>query len=77
MRTTVDLDDNVLAAAREIAKLSGETLGSVLSDLARRGLQPASQARIEKRLGIPVLVHGPSPLPVTLDLVRQILDSSE
>jgi len=77
MRTTVDLDDDVLTTAREISRLSGESLGRVLSALARRGFQPSSQPRIEEKLGIPVLVHESSPIPVTPDLVRQLLDSNE
>ncbi len=76
MRTTVDIDDDVLKAARQAARLSGQSLGRVLSDLARRGLQP-SELRVEERQGIPVLVHREKPLPVTPDLVREILESTE
>jgi len=75
MRTTVDLADDVLAAAKEIARLRGDGLGRVLSDLARRGLQPSSALKMEEQDGIPVFVHDPSPIPVTPDLIRQILDS--
>lgn len=77
MRTTVDLDEDVLATAREISRLSGKRLGDVLSDLARRGLQPSGEPKIEEKLGIPVLLHESSPIPVTPDLVRQLLDSHE
>ena len=38
MRTTVDIDDDVLLAARALARLEAKTVGSVLSELARRGL---------------------------------------
>jgi hypothetical protein len=42
MRTTLDLDDDVLASAKEIARREGKTAGQVLSELARRALtQPA------------------------------------
>ena len=77
MRTTVDIDDDVLAAAREISRLRRDGLGRVLSDLARRGLQPSTTPRIEEEQGVPVLIHGPSPVPVTPDLVRQLLESGE
>ncbi len=40
MRTTLDLDADVLAAARAVARLEGRSLGRVVSALARRGLQP-------------------------------------
>jgi hypothetical protein len=39
-RTTLDLDDDVLATAKAIARDRGVSLGRVLSDLARRGLAP-------------------------------------
>ncbi len=77
MRTTVDLDEDVLTAAREMAKLRRESLGRVLSDLARRGLRPADAPRIEEKHGAPVLIHYPNPVPVTPQLVRQLLDSVE
>lgn len=39
MRTTVTIDDDVYQSARRLARVSGRSLGSVLSDLARRGLK--------------------------------------
>ena len=42
MRTTLDIDVDVLQAAKELAVLKKSTAGKVLSDLAKRGLkQPA------------------------------------
>jgi hypothetical protein len=38
MRTTLDLDDDVLRAAREIARNERTTAGKVISRLARRAL---------------------------------------
>ncbi|HOB05779.1 MAG TPA: type II toxin-antitoxin system VapB family antitoxin [Propionibacteriaceae bacterium] len=38
MRTTITIDDDVLQAAQELARLQRTTAGSVISDLARRGL---------------------------------------
>lgn len=40
MRTTVNIDDDVLAAAKSLSLASGKPLGTVISELARRGLQP-------------------------------------
>jgi hypothetical protein len=39
VRTTVNLDDDILAAVETLARASGKTLGQVLSELARRSLQ--------------------------------------
>jgi hypothetical protein len=38
MRTTLDIDDDVLRAAKERARAEGTTAGKVLSELARRAL---------------------------------------
>ena len=38
MRTTLDIDDDVLQAAKELAERESKTAGQVLSDLARRGI---------------------------------------
>lgn len=45
MRTTLSLDDDVYEAAKTLADGSGESLGSVVSQLARRGLKPADVVR--------------------------------
>ncbi len=39
MRTTLDIDTDVLQAAKELAELRGRTTGQVLSELARKGLE--------------------------------------
>ena len=45
VRTTMDIADDVLQAARELAELRGETLGAMISALARKGLEaPAADA---------------------------------
>ena len=42
MRTTLDIDDDVLQAAKELARREKRTAGQVLSELARQALtQPA------------------------------------
>ncbi len=38
MRTTLDIDDDILQAAKELAERENKTAGQVLSDLARRGI---------------------------------------
>lgn len=38
MRTTLDIDDDVLHAARERARRERRTMGQIISALARRGL---------------------------------------
>lgn len=38
MRTTLELDDTVVSAARSLARARGISLGAAVSELARRGL---------------------------------------
>lgn len=54
MRTTLDLDEDVLQAAKELAVARGTTTGKVLSELARKGLTPAA-APARMRNGVPLL----------------------
>ena len=71
MRTTLDLDDDVVAAARELAAAERRSLGSVISGLARRGLTPAS---VSVDGDLPVIrVPAGSP-PITPAMVRRALD---
>lgn len=42
MRTTVTIDDDVLAVAKALASRRRTSLGSALSELARRGFRSAS-----------------------------------
>jgi hypothetical protein len=71
MRTTLDLDGDVMAAAREIAATERRSLGSVVSELARRGLTPA---KVDSDGDLPVIrVPAGSP-PITAEMVRRALD---
>lgn len=71
MRTTVDVDDDILAAARTLAAEKGASLGAALSDLARRGLR-ARRPALEHDL--PVFVVDDDAPVITPELVRQALD---
>ena len=41
MRTTLDIDDDVLQAAKDVARREKKTAGKVLSELARKALGAA------------------------------------
>ena len=45
MRTTVTLDDDIHEAALRQARATGQRLGKVLSDMARRALEPEPTER--------------------------------
>jgi hypothetical protein len=74
MRTTLDIDDDVMEAVREIARLRNQAIGRALSDLARRGLMPDQMPIVEIRDGVPVWTHSPGATPVTNELVRNLVE---
>ena len=42
MRTTINIDDDVLLAAKSLARRDGSGVGAVISELARKGLNGGS-----------------------------------
>jgi hypothetical protein len=72
MRTTLDIDDDVLQAAKEIAQRQGSTAGRVLSALARKGLVAAPVKKASLRGGLPVLPSRGE--FVTPENVQQLMD---
>ena len=76
MRTTLSIDDDVLAAARELASTEQKSIGEVISSLARKALRPAATAR-KTRNGVPLLAVRPGTTMVTSELVRRLQEESE
>lgn len=60
MRTTLDIDDDVLQAAKERARRDGRTAGQVISDLARSAL---TAAPVQAAMREPKAVYGFRPFP--------------
>lgn len=60
MRTTLTIDDHLLADAKERARRHGQTLGQLVEDAIRRelGAQPERE-----RPPVPVLTGGTGPRP--------------
>jgi hypothetical protein len=76
MRTTLTIDDDVLAAARGLAERERRSVGEVISALARSALRPVG-AGGGVRNGVPLLPksrHGKHAIPVTSELVRRLHD---
>ena len=77
MRTTLDIDDDVLAAAQELATLWKTTADEVISELARRALAPASAVSgAVLKNGWYVLPRRGGPV-VTNELVQKLLDEAD
>lgn len=73
MRTTLSIDDDVLSAARAQAERENRGLGEVVSELARRGLEPRPAPR-KTRNGITLLPQSKDGRPVSADIVRMLRD---
>ena len=84
MRTTLDIDDDVLAAAKSLAKAANTTAGRIISDTMRRAIQNglAEQRPLTSELKAvaPQAVYGFTALTpsgqriVTPDMVRALRD---
>ena len=72
MRTTLSLDPEILSAARQIAAARAVSVGEVISELARRGLEARSKTAV--RDGFPVFKVTANASPLTLEGVRQAED---
>ena len=72
MRTTLAIDDDVLAAAKAIASQRNQTLGEVVSELARKALRPPVSAAV--RNGVPLLPMRTPGAIVTLETVNALRD---
>jgi hypothetical protein len=77
MRTTVTLDDDVYEAAQALARATGKHLGRVLSEMARRALQPSapgSKGTAKKASRFPVFaVPADAPL-IPASRIQKVLD---
>lgn len=73
MRTTLNIDDEILEAAKSLAGERNLSVGAVLSELARRGLQRPNAGR-RRRNGFPVFDVANESTPLTLDRVERYDD---
>ena len=78
MRTTLDIDDDVLYAAKDLARRERKTAGQVISELARKGLAGAAGPAASE----PKPIYGLRPLPregriVSNELVNKLREDGE
>jgi hypothetical protein len=80
MRTTLDIDDDVLFAAKELAAKERKTAGKILSEFFRRAHQSGSQSEGTQEPPEPYIIKNGIPvLPsrgeiVSLEQVQRIMD---
>lgn len=68
MRTTLEVDDDVMAATRTLAAERNISLGAALSELARRGLTGGAAVDEDD---LPVFRVPPDAAPITPEMVRR------
>jgi hypothetical protein len=75
MRTTLDLDLDVLQAAKEIGAARGLSAGQVVSELVRKALAFHAAAKGAKiRNGVPLLSRKAGAPPLTMAAVNELRD---
>jgi hypothetical protein len=74
MRITLEIDAAVLAAAKNIARNGGQTLGTVISELARKGLEADARAGQRRHTAFPVFEVPPDAEALTVESVQAIID---
>jgi hypothetical protein len=72
MRTTLNIADDVLAAAKSLAQQRHQPVGDIISDLARKALTRPSSS--QKKNGVPLLPVSRQSQPVTMELVNELRD---
>lgn len=72
MRTTLDLDLDVLQAAKEIGAARGISAGQVVSELVRKALAAPKPAKI--RNGVPLISRKAGSPPLTMAAVNRLRD---
>ena len=69
MRTTLSIEADVFVAARKLAEARSESIGKVVSDLMRRGLEAAKP--VQTRAGFPVFKVSRRAAPLTLADIKR------
>jgi hypothetical protein len=79
MRTTLDIEDDVLAAVKSLAQSEKRSAGKVISELARKGLLPSAKTKRRYKNGVPLFnfPRKPGDIIVTSEMVRKLRDETE
>jgi L-amino acid N-acyltransferase YncA len=84
MRTTLDIDDDILQAAKELARAERKTAGQVLSELARKGLTQAAAPGFAEETAAPFILKdgwyvltNREGVVVTKELVDRLIEEAD
>lgn len=73
MRTTLDIEEDMLEVARSLAKHRRMSLGKAVSDLIRKSIHPPMRDQLANN-GLRVIARGNDAKAVTLDIVNKLRD---
>jgi hypothetical protein len=73
VRTTLEIEDDVLEVAKDLARHQCVSLGKAVSQLLRKGIQIPERGQIVRN-GLRVVSRPANAFPVTLEKVNQIRD---
>jgi predicted DNA-binding ribbon-helix-helix protein len=74
MRTTVEIEDEVLSGLKDLARKQGLTLGQVISEVGRRSLQESLSGRA--RNGVRVFERKPGNEKSDMGIVNALRDDA-
>jgi hypothetical protein len=72
MRTTLEIDDDLVPVVRRMADQRGMTMGQVFSDLTRKALE--SKTAVRSRNGVPLFRSKPGAPKPHMALVNRLRD---
>jgi len=72
MRTTINLEPDVLRAVKSLARDRGVSLGTAISDLVREALRPPERATYD--MDFPVFEVREGAPPITPEMVKTALE---
>jgi len=73
MRTTLDIDDDVLAVTKDLARDRALSTGKLISNLLRLALETKTESP-KMRNGILLLPSRPAGMPLTMAEVNRLRD---
>ena len=72
MRTTLNIDDDLLGAAKAMARAKAVSVGEIVSELIRKGL--AQRRHENERNGLPLFTVHEEAHPITINEVKKLED---
>lgn len=74
MRTTLNIDDDVLDTVKAMASRDRKPVGELVSAMLRRAVEPPVAVKARTRNGIPLFPVAKNARVVTPELVKELLE---